>query len=378
MSSSIPAVTGLYTQAIEDDKLTVSIGPQHPGAGHFRFTITVEGDTIVDAVPDPGYVHRGAEKQTEVRNYLQSIPMLERSSLTDVTNIIMPYSMAAEELMGIEIPPRAKYLRMIMSENQRILSHLYWMAIQGIFLGHSTAFMWPIGDREMFIDLGQILGGARVTYSYAIPGGVRNDIPEEFKPRALKIFEHFERRLVDYESIFYNNPLFLKRTQGVGVLPRKDAISLGVVGQVLRASGVKSDTRIDEPYNFYKDVEFEVPSFDSCDTWARCMVHLIEMRQSMRIMRQCLDKMPDGPVRAKLSPQQRTVVGEAYTRIEAARGAMSFHIISDGSTKPYRVKISVPSMRNLIALPRLLIGSHVADMPAIYWSLDYWPVEADK
>ena len=358
--------------------MTVSIGPQHPGAGHFRFTVTIDGDTIVDCVPDPGYVHRGAEKQTEYRSFLQSIPMLERSSLTDVTNIIMPFSMAAEELMGIEIPPRAKYLRMIMSENQRILSHLYWLGIQGVFLGHSTVFMWPLGDRELFIDLGQMIGGARITYSYAIPGGVRNDMPVEFKDRALKVFDYFEGRLKDYEKIFFNNPLVLKRTQGVGVLPRAEAIKLGVVGQTLRASGVKSDTRIDEPYNFYKDVDFEVPTYDSCDTWARCMVHLVEMRQSMRVMRQCLEKMPEGPVRVKLSPQQRALAGEAYTRIEAARGALAFHIISEGSTKPYRVKISVPSFRNLLALPRLLIGSHVADMPAIYWSLDYWPVEADR
>lgn len=366
------------TQKIADDKLTVSIGPQHPGAGHFRFTVTIEGDTIVDCIPDPGYVHRGAEKQTEYRSFLQSIPMLERSSLTDVTNIIMPFSMAAEELMGIEIPPRAKYLRMIMSENQRILSHLYWLGIQGVFLGHSTVFMWPLGDRELFIDLGQMIGGARITYSYAIPGGVRNDMPPEFKDRALKVFDYFEKRLKDYEKIFFDNPLVLKRTQGVGVLPRDEAIKLGVVGQTLRASGVKSDTRIDEPYNFYKDVDFEVPTFDSCDTWARCMIHLIEMRQSMKIMRQCLEKMPEGPVRIKLSPQQRAQAGEAYTRVEAARGALSFHVISEGSTKPYRVKISVPSFRNLLALPRLLIGSHVADMPAIYWSLDYWPVEADR
>jgi len=368
----------MSTQAVSDDKLTVSIGPQHPGAGHFRFTITVEGDTIVNCIPDPGYVHRGAEKEMEYKNYTQCIPILERSSLTDVTNIIMPFSMAAEQLMGIEIPPRAKYLRMIMSENQRILSHLYWLGIQGIFVGHSTIFMWPLGDRETFIDLGQMIGGARVTYSYAIPGGVRNDMPDGFKDRALKVFEYFEGRLKDYEKMFFNHPLVLKRTQGVGVLPRSEAISLGVVGQVLRASGVKSDVRIDEPYNFYSDVEFEVPKFDECDTWARCMVHLIEMRQSMRIMRQCLEKMPQGPVRVKLTPQQRAQAGEAYLRVEAARGAMGCHMISDGSTKPYRVKMSVPSFRNLLALPKLLIGSHVADMPAIYWSLDYWPVEADR
>jgi NADH-quinone oxidoreductase subunit D len=372
------ASSAFVTQKVSDDKLTVSVGPQHPGAGHFRFTVTIEGDTIVDCVPDPGYVHRGAEKQTEYRSYLQSIPMLERSSLTDVTNIITPFSMAAEELMGIQIPPRAQYLRMIMSENQRIMSHLYWLGIQGIFLGHSTVFMWPLGDRELFVDLGQMIGGARITYSYAIPGGVRNDMPDNFKDRALKVFDYFEARLKDYEKIFFNNPLVLKRTQGVGVLPRSEAISLGVVGQTLRASGVKSDTRIDEPYNLYKEINFEVPTYETCDTWARCMVHLVEMRQSMNIMRQCLDKMQPGPVRVKLSPQQRAQAGEAYTRVEASRGALSFHIFSEGSTKPYRVKISVPSFRNLIALPRLLVGSHLADMPAIYWSLDYWPVEADR
>lgn len=372
------ANSGIVTQKIDEDRMTVSIGPQHPGAGHFRFTVTIDGDTIVDCIPDPGYVHRGAEKQTEYRNFLQSIPMLERSSLTDVTNIIMPYSMAAEELMGIQIPPRAQYLRMLMSENQRIMSHLYWLGIQGVFLGHSTVFMWPLGDRELFIDLGQMIGGARITYSYAIPGGVRNDMPENFKDRALKVYDYFEKRLDDYEKIFFNNPLVLKRTQEVGVLPRNEAISLGVVGQTLRGSNVKSDIRIDEPYYFYKDIDFEVPSYDTCDSWARCMVHLVEMRQSMKIMRQCLEKMPEGPVRVKLSPQQRAQAGEAYTRVEASRGAMSFYMISDGSTKPYRVKISVPSFRNLLALPKLLIGSHVSDMPCIYWSLDYWPVEADR
>src|SRR5271157_660806 len=215
MSLPFPS-SGMSTQSITEDKLTVSIGPQHPGAGHFRFTISVEGDTIVDCVPDPGYVHRGAEKEMEYKNFTQCIPILERSSLTDVTNIIMPFSMAAEELMGIDIPPRAKYLRMIMSENQRILSHLYWLGIQGIFVGHSTMFMWPLGDRETFIDLGQMLGGARVTYSYVIPGGVRNDMPDNFKSRALKVFDYFEGRLKDYEKMFFDHPLVNKRTQGVG------------------------------------------------------------------------------------------------------------------------------------------------------------------
>lgn len=378
MSIPTPGSGLLTTQQAGEDKLTVSIGPQHPGAGHFRFTIVVDGDTIVDVIPDPGYVHRGAEKQTEYRTYLQSIPLLERTTLSDVTNVIGPFSLAAEELMGVQVPPRAQYLRMIMSEHQRMMSHLYWLGIQGIFLGHSTMFMWPFGDRDLLIDLAAMIGGARITYSYWIPGGVRNDMPPEFRERELKAFDYLEKRLEDYERIFFHNPLVSIRTEGVGALSREDAIKLGVTGPVLRASNVHSDTRIDEPYCVYKDVDYQIPTYKEGDVGARCRVRLDEIRQSMRIIRQCLNKMPEGPVRVKLSPQQRTQVGEAYTRVESARGAMSFHIISEGGTRPYRVKMSVPSYRNLIALKKLLVGSHVADMPAIYMSLDYWPVEADR
>lgn len=362
----------------QGDYLTMSVGPQHPGSGHMRLIVTVDGDIIVKVKPDPGYVHRGAEKMCEVRTYIQNIPHLERPVIIDSCGILFAYVLAAEKLIGIQPPPRAQYIRIIMAELNRIISHMYWLSIYGIFMGHSTMFMWPMGDRELFIDLAASIGGARVTFSYFIPGGVRNDIPPGFKEKALKTFDYFVKRLKEYEKIYFNNPLVLKRTQGVGVLKREDAISLGVTGPNLRASGVASDTRKDEPYSMYDTIGFDIPTYREGDSYSRAWVRLEEMRESMKIMRQVLDKMEAGPVKQPMRGQIKGKVGEAFARTEAARGTMFYHIVSDGGKFPYRVKISVPSFRNLIAMSHLLEGNRLADMPVIYWGLDYWPVEADR
>ncbi|MBI2184009.1 MAG: NADH-quinone oxidoreductase subunit D [Thaumarchaeota archaeon] len=358
--------------------MTLSVGPQHPGSGHFRLIITVDGDIIVKAEPDPGYVHRGEEKMAEVRNYIQNIPHIERPSIIDASGILYPYVLAVEDLLGKSAPERAQYIRMIMAELNRITSHLYFLSIFGIFLGHSTMFMWPMGDREVFIDLSQMIGGTRITFSHFVPGGVRSDAPDSFADKAEKTCDYFEGRLKEYERIFVNNPLCHQRTVGVGVLTKEDAIKLGVVGPSLRASGVKSDTRRDEPYDAYDKVDFEVPVYSEGDSYARLRVHFDEMRQSMSIIRQCIKQMPKGPVKQKLPPQLRPPAGEAYARTEAARGAMAYYIVSDGGNYPYRLKMNVASFRNLIAIPYLLKGVHLADMPTVYWGLDYWPVEADK
>jgi len=358
--------------------MTISVGPQHPGSGHFRLIITVDGDIIVKAEPDPGYVHRGEEKMAEVRNYLHNIPHLERPSIIDSAGILYSYVLAVEDLLGKPAPERAQYLRAIMAELTRITSHLYWLSIYGIFLGHSTMFMWPMGDREPFIDLAQIIGGQRITHSFLIPGGVRNDVPDGFSDKVEKTCRYLEGRLREYDRIFFSNPLFLQRTQGVGVLKKEDAIRLGVVGPTLRASGIRSDVRIDEPYDAYSKLDFEIPTLDSGDAYARALVHFEELKQSMKIIRQAAREIPLGPVRQKLPPQLRPPAGEAYARTEGARGMFSYYLISDGGPHPYRLKMSVPSFRNLIAMPFLLQGVHIADMPAVYWSLDYWPVEADK
>lgn len=360
------------------DQMVLHIGPQHPGSGHFRIIVTIDGDYIVAAKPDPGYVHRGAEKMAEYRTYIQNIPHLERPVIIDATGITLPYVLAAEKILDVESPERAQYIRMIMAELNRIISHLYWLAIYGIFLGHSTMFMWPMGDRELFIDLAESIGGTRVTFSFVVPGGVRNDIPEGFKERALKTFQYFEKRIKEYEEIFFNNPLMKSRTVGIGILKKQNAIKLGITGPNLRASGIDSDTRKDEPYCLYDEVNFDIPVYQEGDSYARCMVRLKELQQSMDIIRQVLDRMKPGPIKHVIRGVMRGEPGEAFVRTEAARGTMFFHIVSDGERFPYRVKISVPSFRNLIGMSHLLVGSRLADMPAVYWSLDYWPVEADK
>jgi NADH-quinone oxidoreductase subunit D len=369
----------IVKESDEDRFMTLSVGPQHPGSGHFRFTIKLDGDYIVFCDPDPGYVHRGEEKMSEYRNFIQNIPHLERPVIHDSTNITYSYSLAVEELCSIEVPRRGQFIRAIASELNRQVYTLYWLAIYGIFLGHSTMFMWPTGDRELFIDLLEALTGARVTHAFNIPGGVRNDMPEGFKDRCLRQVAYFEKRLKEYEDIFYNNPLFRQRTEEVGILTKDDAISLGVAGSVLRASGVPLDIRKAEPYDVYNEVDFKVQYMKSGDSFARSMVPFLDMRESCHIIRQLLDKIPQaGEVRAKLQPNPKGPPGESYKRVESGRGALGYYIISDGTPRPYRVKISVASFRNMLALPFLLVGSKLADMPSIYWSLNYWPVEADR
>ena len=369
----------IVKESDEDRLMTLSVGPQHPGSGHFRFTIKLDGDYIVFCDPDPGYVHRGEEKMSEYRNFIQNIPHLERPVIHDSTNITYSYSLAVEELCNIEVPRRGQFIRAIASELNRQVYTLYWLAIYGIFLGHSTMFMWPTGDRELFIDLLEALTGARVTHAFNIPGGVRNDMPEGFKDRCLRQVAYFEKRLKEYEDIFYNNPLFRQRTEEVGILTKDDAISLGVAGSVLRASGVPLDIRKAEPYDVYNEIDFKVQYMKSGDSFARSMVPFLDMRESCHIIRQLLDKIPQaGEVRAKLQPNPKGPPGESYKRVESGRGALGYYIISDGTPRPYRVKISVGSFRNMLALPFLLVGSKLADMPSIYWSLNYWPVEADR
>ena len=369
----------IVRESEEDRLMTLSVGPQHPGSGHFRFTVKVDGDYIVYCDPDPGYVHRGEEKMCEYRNVIQNIPHLERPVIHDSNNITYSYSLAIEELVGIEVPRRGQYIRALASELNRQVYTLYWLAIYGIFLGHSTMFMWPTGDRELFIDLLEALTGARVTHAFNIPGGVRNDLPDGFKDRCLRQVRYFQKRLKEYEDIFYNMPLFRQRTEGVAVLSKEDAAKLGVTGSVVRASGIPYDIRKAEPYDIYSEIDFKVQYMKTGDCFARSYVPFLDMKESCYIIEQLLDKIPQsGEVRAKLQPNPKGPPGEAYRRVESGRGALGYYIVSDGTPKPYRVKISVGSFRNMLALPYLLVGQKLADMPAVYWSLNYWPVEADR
>ncbi len=361
----------------EPSTLDVSVGPQHPGSGHCRILMRVDGDHIVSVDPDIGYVHRGCEKIAENRNYVSNIPHLERPNIADAIHMNWGYTLAVEELQGVEVPPRGKYIATIAAEMNRIMSHLYGFAImQGVFAGHTTIFMWAFGDRDLFIELAEWLTGARLTYSFLPPGGPRRDLPSGFENRLTKLLDYFERRLPEYERIYFHNPLMIARCKGIGVLKREEAIKLGVAGPVLRASGVKYDVRKAEPYGAYGELDFEIPTFEEGDSYSRILLRYEEIKQSIRIIRQALEKIPKGPIARKaplVAPE-----GEATGRVESSRGEIAYLVMGNNSDKPYRVKIMNGSFRNLIALPYLVRNVHVADMPIIYGSLDYWPVEADR
>ncbi len=377
MATQLPP--GMHIETVDEKIMTLNVGPQHPGSGHMRLIIKVDGDYIVSCDPDPGYVHRGEEKMAEYRNYIQNIPHLERPVIHDSSNILYPYCLGVEELLGIEVPERAKYIRVIASELNRCIYILYWLAIYGIFLGHSTMFMWPAGDRELFIDLLEAMSGARVTHAYLVPGGVRNDLPSNFEERCLRQVEYFEKRLREYEAIFYQNPLLKARTEGSGILSRTDAIRLGTTGSVLRASGVDFDVRKKEPYDVYENLDFQSIVMKEGDSYARSRIPYLEMFESCRIIKDALKKMPkSGSVRTKLKPNPKGGNDEVYRRIESGRGAIGYYIVSNNRPEPYRVKISVGSFRNLICMPYLLKGEKLGNMPAVYWGLNYWPVEADR
>ena len=370
---------GLQVENVDDRIMTLNVGPQHPGSGHMRIIVKIDGDYIVSADPDPGYVHRGEEKMAESRNYITNIPHLERPVIHDSCNILYPYVLGVEDLVGIEVPERAKYVRVIAAELNRCIYIQYWLAIYGIFLGHSTMFMWPAGDRELLIDLMEKMTGARVTHAYFIPGGVRNDVPANFEDVCLRQVNYFEKRIKEYADIFYDNPILKARTEDTGVLSKEDAIRLGTTGSVLRASGVDYDVRVKEPYDVYDELDIHTNVLKSGDSYARSKIPWLDMLESCNIIRQALEKMPkSGSVRTKLKPNPKGQVGEVYRRVESGRGAAGCHIISDGKVEPYRLKLSVGSFRNLIALPYLLKGEKLGNMPAVYWSLNYWPVEADR
>jgi NADH-quinone oxidoreductase subunit D len=375
--TTTPPSPPISVSKIEPSTLDVSVGPQHPGSGHMRILIRIDGDYIVSADPDIGYVHRGCEKIAEYRNYVSNIPHLERPCIADAIHLNWGYVLPIEELQGVEVPPRGKYIATIAAEMNRIMSHLYGTAIMaGVFSGHTTIFMWGFGDRDLFIELAEMLTGARLTYSFLAPGGPRRDLPFGFEDRLTKLLDYFERRIPEYDRMFFHNPTIVARAKGVGVLTREDAMKLGVVGPVLRASGVEYDVRKAEPYGAYDDLEFEIPTFKEGDSWSRFLVRFEEMKQSVRIIRQALKKMPKGPIARKaplVAPE-----GEATGRVESSRGEIAYMVMGDNSDKPYRVKIMNGSFRNLIGIPFLLRNVHVGDMPIIYGSLDYWPVEADR
>ena len=400
--TSQPEPSGLQVDIIPVQG-ELNVGPQHPGSGHMRIYVKLNGDIIEDIDLDVGYVHRAVEKLSEIRNYMHLIPLVERPAILDSIHMNLGYILALEKILGVDVPERAQYLRSLAAEINRIASHLYGTGILGIFLGHSTAFMWGFGDREVWVEILQALTGARVTNSYVIPGGVRRDLTPAIKEMIEKALAYQRRKIKDWYKIFVNNPNIRSRLENVGVMTNENAIKWGAVGPNLRASGVYYDVRKIEPYAAYSKLDFEIPVYKEGDAYARLLVRFEEVEQSMRMIEQIIKEIPEGnilsdrffkqipPTRLKKwwEGQKKIVFpgyyasfrppkGEAVSRVEAARGELLYYIVSDGSPKPYRLRIITPSYRLIYVFKQLAKGARYADLVAIYGSLDYFPPEADR
>jgi NADH-quinone oxidoreductase subunit D len=381
----------------------LNVGPQHPGSGHMRIFVKLNGDIIEDVDLDIGYVHRAVEKLAENRFYMHSIPLVERPAILDSIHMNLGYILAIEKILGVDVPLRAQYLRSLAAEVNRIASHLYGIGILAIFLGHSTGFMWGFGDREIWVEILQALTGARITNSYVIPGGVRRDLTPTIRDMIIKAVNYMEKKLVDWRKIFLENPNIRSRLENVGVMSKENAIKWGAVGPNLRASGVYYDVRKIESYGAYDKLDFEIPVYKEGDGYARTLVRFEEIQQSLRILKQIIKEIPEGqilserflkqipPTRLKkwFEGQRRIVFpgyfasfrppkGEAISRVEAGRGELVYYLISDGTAKPYRLRMITPSYRLIYVFKQLAKGARYADLVAIYGSLDYFPPEADR
>jgi len=366
--------------AIKTESFVLNFGPQHPSThGVFRMRMTLDGEVVVDMEPIFGYLHRGIEKVAEERTYKQNIPFTDRLDYLASMSNNLAYCLAVEKLAGIPVPERAEYLRVIMAEMQRLASHL--IAV-GAFLNDCGAFMTPIlymiREREKILDLFEMVSGQRLTYNFMRFGGVSQDIPEEFMPALEKVIAEMPGFIDEYDRLLAENEILLARAKGVGVLPKELAINIGASGPVLRASGVKWDIRKADPYSIYDRFEFEIPTGTAGDCYDRYRVRVEEMRQSVRIIRQAMEQLPEGEVLTEVPLRMRPPKGEAYGRIEAPKGELGFYLVSDYSPNPYRFHIRAPSLINLTALRDMAIGWKIADAIITFGSIDICMGEVDR
>ncbi|MDV2989170.1 MAG: NADH-quinone oxidoreductase subunit D [Dehalogenimonas sp.] len=358
----------------------INIGPQHPSThGVFRLRLTLDGEVIVDVEPIFGYLHRGMEKLAEGRNYTKNIPLTDRLDYLASMINNQGYCMAVEDLLKIEVPERAQYIRVIMAELQRIGAHLAGI---GFFLNDIGAFMTPLlymfREREKIVELFDMVCGQRLNYNYMRFGGVAMDLPDEFLPALKKLLNELPGFINEYDQLITTNEIVLVRSKGVGILPREMAVNTSAAGPVLRGSGVKWDLRKNRPYSIYDRFEFDIPVGEHGDTYDRYLVRMEEMRQSVRILKQAAAQIPEGEYMGKVSKLIRPPAGETYTAVEGAKGELGFYIIADGSENPYRWHVRAPSLINLTALREMLIGWKVADLMAIFGSIDIVMGEVDR
>ena len=365
------------TESMEE--MWVNMGPQHPSThGVLRLLLKLDGEVVRECIPYLGYMHRCHEKIGENRAYVQIIPYTDRLDYLASMYNNWAYCLACERLMGIAIPERAEYLRVLIGELQRIASHLIWLGTFGLDLGNFTLFMWCFREREMILDLFEAVSGQRLNYSFMRIGGLALDVPEGWLADVKAFLAWFAPRLPEYDRLSTDNVIWQKRIEGVGVLTPDDAVSYACSGPVLRGSGIKWDLRKNDPYGIYDRFTFDIPVGTRGDVWDRFWVRRQEMDQSVRIVEQALKDIPPGPVLAPVTKKLRAPVGDIYSRVESPRGELGHHLVSDGSERPYRYKVRAPTFVNLSALPVMLPGYLVADAVAVLGSVDIVLCEVDR
>ena len=392
-----------FDDPLEND-MVLNMGPQHPAThGVLRLLIRLDGETVIGCVPEVGYLHRGYEKLAENCTYHEFIPHTDRLDYLSPMNNNTAYVMAVEKLLGIEAPPRAQYVRVLISELARISSHLMFLGSLAMDVGALTVWMWSFREREKEYDIFENIAGARFTTSYTRIGGLAQDVTPETLAMVKKFIDEFPAKLEECEKLLNKNRIFVGRTDGIGVISRERAIDLGLTGPGLRACGVKHDLRRANPYLVYSDLDFDIPVYEGGDALARYYVRMVEMKESAKIVHQVMEKMPVGDVHAfkpkKVLPRKERVytkmeelihdfmlvnlgveppVGEIYSAVEAPKGELGFYIYSNGEGYPWRLKIRSPSFVNLQSLPTMMMGGMVSDVVAIIGSLDPVMGEADK
>ncbi len=386
------------------ETLTLNMGPQHPSThGVLRLVLELDGETVVRAIPHIGYLHTGMEKSMENEPYQQAIVITDRMDYLSGMNNNLAYVLAVEKLLGIQVPPRGQAIRVMMSELQRIASHLVWLGTHAIDIGAMTVFFYCFREREMILNFFEEICGARLTPSYIRIGGLAMDLPNGIEEKIARFLAIFPERIDEYWTLLDENPIWRERTVGVGILKAEDAIAYGVTGPRLRAAGVPYDVRKAKPYCGYEQYDFQIQLGENGDVFDAYRVRMGEMRQSVRILEQVLEKMPDGPYNADdpkivLPPKERVFSdmeavihhfilvtrgfpvppGEAYASIESPKGELGYYVVADGSEKPYRVRVRPPSFYNLQSLPKIVEGSMVADTVAVIGSLDIVLGEIDR
>ncbi|MBI5202362.1 MAG: NADH-quinone oxidoreductase subunit D [Elusimicrobia bacterium] len=372
--------TASPVEYLKTDELFVNLGPQHPSThGVLRVGLTIKGEVITKAVPDVGYLHRGTEKLAEVRGYHHCVVLTDRWDYVSAMPNNLVFCLAAEKIMNLQVPERAQYLRTIMCEMNRIASHLLFFGTYGIDIGAFTPFLYAFREREMVLDLFEMLCGARLTYNYIRLGGVMMDTPPEWIDKTKEFLDYFKPRLDEYDTLLTYNPIFMDRTQTVGLIPKDTAIAWGLSGPNLRGSGVNYDARVFEPYAAYDKVKFDVPVGKTGSCWDRYFCRVAEMRQSVSIVEQCLKLMQPGDFAAKgVAKVPKPPPGESYAHVEGSRGNLGIYLVSDGGQSPFRLHVRAPSFINLAILQDMLVGQKMADVIAILGSIDIVLGEVDR